>query len=38
VLDLRNKPDVWKAIKNVEKQLHHLLEEKERIFTEYSEG
>lgn len=36
VLDLRNKPDVWKAIRNVEKQLHHLLDEKERIFLEYS--
>lgn len=38
VLDLRNKPNVWRAIKNVEKQLHHLLSEKERLFTEYSEG
>lgn len=36
VLDLRNKPDVWKAIKNVDKQLHYLLEEKERLFLEYS--
>ena len=36
VLDLRNKPDVWKAIKNVEEQLHKLLEEKERLFLEYS--
>ncbi len=36
VLDLRNKPEVWEAIKNVEKQLHHLLEEKERLFIEYS--
>jgi len=36
VLDLRNKPDVWKAIGNIEKQLRHLLEEKERLFIEYS--
>ncbi len=36
VLDLRNKPDIWKAIRNVNAQLHHLLEEKERIFLEYS--
>lgn len=36
VLDLRNKPDVWKAIKNVDSQLHNLLEEKERLFLEYS--
>lgn len=36
VLDLRNKPDVWKAIKNVDAQLHHLLEEKERLYLEYS--
>ncbi len=38
VLDLRLKPDIWKAIKNMEKQLHHILEEKERLFAEYSEG
>jgi hypothetical protein len=38
VLDLRNKPDVWKAIRNVEKQLHNLLEAKEKLFSEYSEG
>jgi hypothetical protein len=38
VLDLRNKPDVWKAIKNVEKQLHELLETKEKLFSEYSSG
>lgn len=38
VLDLRNKPNVWKAINNMEKQLHHILEEKERLFSEYSEG
>src|ERR1035437_5442582 len=38
VLDLRNKPDVWKAIRNVEKQLHQLLEVKEKLFSEYSEG
>jgi hypothetical protein len=38
VLDLRNKPDVWKAIRNMEKQLHNLLEEKERLFSEYSKG
>ena len=36
VLDLRNKPEVWEAIKNMEKQLHHILEEKERLFAEYS--
>lgn len=36
VLDLRNKPEVWEAIRNMEKQLHHILEEKERLFTEYS--
>jgi len=38
VLDLRNKPDVWKAIKNMEKQLHQLLEIKEKLFSEYSSG
>lgn len=38
VLDLRLKPDIWKAIRNMEKQLHHILEEKERLFAEYSEG
>ena len=36
VLDLRNKPDVWEAIRNLENQLHHLLDEKERLFSEYS--
>lgn len=36
VLDLRNKPDVWKAIKNVDEQLHELLEEKERLYLEFS--
>ncbi len=36
VLDLRKKPEVWEAIRNMEKQLHHILEEKERLFTEYS--
>lgn len=36
VLDLRNKPEVWRAIKNMEKQLHHILEEKERLFVAYS--
>ena len=38
VLDLRNKPEVWKAIKNMEKQLHELLEIKEKLFSEYSAG
>jgi len=38
VLDLRNKPDVWEAIKNVEKQLHHLLGEKEKLFAQYSKS
>lgn len=38
VLDLRNKPEVWKAIKNMEKQLHQLLEIKEKLFAEYSAG
>ena len=37
-LDLRNKPDVWKAIRNMEKQLHELLETKEKLFMEYSVG
>ncbi len=36
VLDLRNKPEVWEAIRNMEKQLHHILEEKEKLFAEYS--
>lgn len=36
VLDLREKPDVWKAIHNVDEQLHHLLEEKERLYLEFS--
>lgn len=36
VLDLRNKPEIWEAIHNMEKQLHHILEEKERLFAEYS--
>jgi hypothetical protein len=38
VLDLRNKPEIWEAIHNMEKQLHHILEEKERLFAEYSKG
>lgn len=36
VLDFRNKPEVWEALKNVEKQMHNLLGEKERLFSEYS--
>jgi hypothetical protein len=38
VLDLRNKPEIWDAIRNMEKQLHELLDIKEKLFAEYSAG
>ena len=38
VLDLSKKPHILEAIKNMEKQLHSLLEEKDRLFAEYSKG
>ncbi len=36
VLDLRQKPEIHKAIKNMEKQLSDILKEKERLYSEYS--
>lgn len=36
VLDLRMKPEIHKAIKNMEKQLSNILKEKERLYSEYS--
>lgn len=38
VLDLRNKPEIHKAIRNMEKQLSDILKEKERLYSEYSHG
>jgi hypothetical protein len=37
VLDLRNKPQVKEAIKNVEKRLQQFTEEREKLFIEYSD-
>jgi len=36
VLDLRMKPEIHKAIRNMEKQLSNILIEKERLYSEYS--
>jgi len=38
VLDYRNKPSVKDALKNIDKRIHDLLEEKERLFIEYSDA
>lgn len=36
VLDLRMKPEIHKAIRNMEQQLSNILKEKERLYSEYS--